>query len=119
MGMAWQIARDVDDLWGEHGDGMTPSNVLNKKKSLPLVHTLENSDVSTKRALGAIYMKRVLEADDVKKMIEILDSTDARQTSQAKAQELVEQALAGVSGVSQEGKNSLASLGQWAAEGGR
>ena len=83
------------------------------------MHTLENSDVSTKRALGAIYMKRVLEADDVKKMIEILDSTDARQTSQAKAQELVEQALAGVSGVSQEGKNSLASLGQWAAEGGR
>ena len=119
MGMAWQIARDVDDLWGEHGDGMTPSNVLNKKKSLPLVHTLENSDVSTKRALGAIYMKRVLEADDVKKMIEILDSTDARQTSQAKAQELVDQALAGLSGVSQEGKNSLASLGQWAAEGGR
>ena len=119
MGMAWQIARDVDDLWGEHGDGMTPSNVLNKKKSLPLVHTLENADVSTKRELGAIYMKRVLESDDVKKMIEILDSTDARQTSQAKAQELVDQALAGLVGVSQEGKTALARLGQWAVEGGR
>jgi len=119
MGMAWQIARDVDDLWGEHGDGMTPSNVLNKKKSLPLVHTLETADVSTKRELGAIYMKRVLEADDVKKMIEILDSTDARQSSQAKAQELVDQALTGLDGVSQEGKAALSSLGQWAAEGGR
>ena len=119
IGMAWQIARDIDDLWGEHGDGMTPSNVLNKKKSLPLVHTLENADVSAKRELGAIYMKRVLESDDVKKMIEILDSTDARQTSQAKAQELVDQALAGLVGVSQEGKTALARLGQWAVEGGR
>ncbi len=122
MGMAWQIARDIDDLWGERGDGMTPSNVLNKKKSLPLVHTLENSSVSVKRELGSIYMKRVLEAGDIAKMIEILDATDARQASQAKAQELVDQALAGLEGVSEitrEGMDTLASLGRWAAEGGR
>ena len=119
MGMAWQIARDIDDLWGEHGDGMTPSNVLNKKKSLPLVHTLETADVSAKRELGAIYMKRVLEAEDIAKMIEILDSADARQTSQSKAQELVDQALAGLDGVSLQGIDVLKSMGQWAAEGGR
>ena len=119
MGMAWQIARDIDDLWGEHGDGMTPSNVLNKKKSLPLVHTLETAPVSAKRELGAIYMKRVLEDEDIAKMIEILDSADARQTSQAKAQELVDQAMAGLDGVSQQGMDDLTSLGQWAAEGGR
>ncbi|MAF37647.1 MAG: hypothetical protein CL696_01995 [Chloroflexi bacterium] len=119
LGMAWQIARDIDDLWGEHGDGMTPSNVLNKKKSLPLVHTLETAGVGTKRELGAIYMKRVLEVEDITKMIEILDSTDARETSQAKAQELVDQALAGLDGVSQQGMDSLKSLGQWAVQGGR
>ena len=119
MGMAWQITRDIDDLWGEHGDGMTPSNVLNKKKSLPLVHTLENSDVGAKRELSAIYMKRVLESEDIAKMIEILDSAGARQTSLAKAQELVDQALAGLDGVSQQGMDALASLGRWAAEGGR
>ena len=122
MGMAWQIARDIDDLWGKHGDGMTPSNVLNKKKSLPLIHTLENSSVSVKRELGAIYMKRVLEANDIAKMVEILDGSDARQASQAKAQELVDQAidgLTGVSGISKDGIDDLASLGQWAAEGGR
>ena len=119
MGMAWQITRDIDDLWGEHGDGMTPSNVLNKKKSLPLVHTLETAGVSTKRELGAIYMKRVLESEDIAKMIEILDSAGARQISQAKAQELVGKALAGLDGESQEGMDALASLGQWAAAGGR
>ena len=122
LGMAWQIARDIDDLWGERGDGMTPSNVLNKKKSLPLVHTLENSSVSVKRELGSIYMKRVLEAGDIAKMIEILDSNNARQASQAKAQELVNQALAGlegVSGITSEGMDALSTLGRWAAEGGR
>ena len=122
MGMAWQIARDIDDLWGEHGDGMTPSNVLNKKKSLPLVHTLENAGVSVKRALGAIYMKRVLEPEDIAKMIEILDGAGARQASQAKAQELVDQALAGlegVAGISNEGMDALTGLGRWAADGGR
>ncbi len=122
MGMAWQIARDIDDLWGDHGDGMTPSNVLSKKKSLPLVHTLENSSVSVKRQLGSIYMKRVLESEDIAKMIEILDSTDARQASQAKAQELVDQALTelqGAAGVSEEEMDALASLGRWAAAGAR
>ena len=122
IGMAWQIARDIDDLWGEHGDGMTPSNVLNKKKSLPLVHTLENSAVGTKRELGSIYMKRVLETDDIAKMIEILDSADARQASQAKAQELVDEALGGlegIPGITQEGIDYLADLGKWAVEGGR
>ncbi len=119
MGMAWQIARDIDDLWGEHGDGITPSNVLNKKKSLPLIHTLETAKVSVKRELGAIYMKRVLEDSDIAKMIEILDSAGARQASQAKAQELVDQALSALEGVSQEGMDALAALGRWAAEGGR
>ncbi|PKB71066.1 MAG: hypothetical protein BZY87_07385 [SAR202 cluster bacterium Io17-Chloro-G6] len=122
LGMAWQIARDIDDLWGEHGDGMTPSNVLNKKKSLPLVHTLENSSVSVKRELGSIYMKRVLAEDDIAKMIQILDGTGARQASQAKAQDLVDQGLAGLEdlpGITLEGLDDLSALGQWAAEGGR
>ncbi len=119
LGMAWQIARDIDDLWGEHGDGMTPSNVLNKKKSLPLVHTLENASVSVKRELGSIYMKRVLEAPDVAKMVEILGDTGARQASQAKAQELVDQALDDLTGVSTKGMENLTSMGRWAVEGGR
>ena len=119
VGMAGENARGLRARWGEHGDGMTPSNVLNKKKSLPLVHTLETADVSIKRELGAIYMKRILESADIAKMIEILDRSGARQASQAKAQELVDQALAGLDGVSQEGMDSLAALGKWAAEGGR
>ena len=73
LGMAWQITQDIADLWGYRGDGMTVSNVLNKKKGLPVVYTLENASVSTKRELGTIYMKRVLEPDDVGRIVAILD----------------------------------------------
>jgi len=118
IGMAWQIARDIEDLWGVRGDGMTPSNVLNKKKSLPLILTLETAEVGVKRELGSVYMKRVLEPDDVAKMISILDNTDARKVSQEKAQELVDQALSGLEGLTQDGMNALAEVGRWAAEGG-
>ena len=118
IGMAWQIARDIEDLWGVRGDGMTPSNVLNKKKSLPLILTLETAEVGVKRELGSVYMKRVLEPDDVAKMISILDNTDARKASQEKAQELVDQALSGLEGLTQDGMNALAEVGRWAAEGG-
>ena len=63
-------------------------------------------------------MKRVLEPDDVAKMISILDNTDARKASQEKAQELVDQAMSGLEGLTQDGMNALAEVGRWAAEGG-
>ena len=62
--MARQVQEDVSDLWGRSGDGFTPANILNKKKSLPLIHALQNSDTAAKRELGSIYMKRVLEPGD-------------------------------------------------------
>ena len=60
LGTAWQISRDIGQLWGEQGDGLTASNVISKKKSLPLIHALEHGTISARRELGSIYMKRVL-----------------------------------------------------------
>ena len=119
MGLAWQVRRDVADLWGREGDAMTPSNVLNKKKSLPLIHALENASLAAKREMGNIYAKRVLEAEDLSRLIEILEQTDARGFAEAKAAELLEQALESLdgAGLSDEGTNCLQRLGQWALEG--
>ena len=119
MGMAWQVSRDVAELWGKGGDGMSASNVLNKKKSFPIIQALERSDVATKRKLGAIYMHRVLQPEDVSKLIEILDQVDARRFAVEKAQELLDQAIEAVEGIglSNEGVESLRRLGQWALEG--
>jgi geranylgeranyl diphosphate synthase type I len=96
LGMAWQIAQDTAELWGQGGDGMTVGNMLNKKKSLPLVYVLETASPSTKRELGTIYMKRALEPQDVSRIIDMLDQAGARQYAEDKARELVGQGMAAV-----------------------
>ncbi|MCI0781403.1 MAG: polyprenyl synthetase family protein, partial [Chloroflexi bacterium] len=120
LAMAWQINQDVADLWGQHGDGMTPSNVLDKKKSLPLIHALENAPISSKRELGNIYMKRVLQPEDVAQIITILDESGSRQFSLDKARELAQQAIERLdgSGLAQERLTPLRLLCQQELDGG-
>lgn len=94
LGKAWQISRDVADFWGQGGDGVTASNVLNKKKSLPIIYALEQAATSEKRELGTIYMKRVLDGQDMSRVLEIMDSMGARAHSEERAASLVSEAMA-------------------------
>ena len=120
MGMAWQVSQDIVDLWGRTGDGMTASNVLNKKKSLPLIHALENSSLAAKRELGGIYMKRVLEPEDVSKLVQILNEAGSKVFAEAKASELMNQAIEALEGadLADQGLENLKNLGQRVLEGG-
>ena len=119
MGMAWQIQQDIADLWGGSGDGMTASNVLNKKKSLPLIHALENSSLASKRELGGIYMKRVLEPEDASKLVEILNEAGSKVFAEEKAQQLMDQAIEALdgAGLTDQGQANLRDLGQRVLDG--
>ena len=119
LGMAWQLGRDIADLWGQQGDGMTAGNILNKKKSLPLIYAMENSNLAAKRELGAIYAKRVLQPEDVANLVAVLDRCDARRFSEDKAEELLEQAMQGLRGLelAEETIANLRGLGRMALEG--
>ena len=121
LGMAWQIGQDIADLWGRRGDGMTASNVLAKKKSLPLILAMETAELAVKRELGAIYAKRVLQPEDVSRVIAILDQAQARQTSEDKARELVEEGLAALAGagLAEERMEDLKFLGRSVWNGGQ
>jgi geranylgeranyl diphosphate synthase type I len=116
LGMAWQISQDIADFWGHRGDGVTPSNVLNKKKSLPLIYALERASTSAKRELGNIYMKRVLEPDDVDRIIALLEEVDARQHAESEARELVEQSIDSLRNLG-VGEDRSQLLGQWLMDG--
>jgi geranylgeranyl diphosphate synthase type I len=118
LGMAWQIGEDITDLWGRRGDGMTASNVLAKKKSLPLILALETAELAVKRELGNIYAKRVLQPEDVSRVIAILDEAHVRQKSEDMARELVDEALAALadSGLTGERMDDLNFLSQWVLE---
>ena len=121
LGAAWQISRDAEDFWGERGDAVTASNIVAKKKSLPIIHALEQGSVAAKRELGAIYMKRVLEQEDVSRLVAILEETGAREAAGQRARQLVEEALAtaGGTGLSGGSMERLEELGQWALAEGR
>ena len=91
IGLARQIRDDVNELWHR----TEPSDeVLNKKKLLPLVYTVENADVSVKRRLGEIYFKRVLDATDVDAIRGILDESGGRRFSEDMVRDLRREALA-------------------------
>ena len=92
LGMALQVRCDIADLWGNQGDGFTPSNVLNKKKSLPLIHALQHASTSTKRELGGIYMKRVLEPDDSARIVSLLEATGSRDYAEQRVSQLAQDA---------------------------
>ena len=113
LGMAWQISQDIADFWGRAQDGVTAGNLLSKKKSLPLIHALENGGSAPKRELGSIYAKRVLEPADVSRIIVLLEEEGSRQVAEDKARELVVEAFGEVAGIdlSQESRQQLEELG--------
>lgn len=78
LGLAWQVRQDVQAVWSVgNGSGASPQ-FLNKKKLYPIAALLESADLSTKRALGDIYFKRVLEPDDHKQLLALLETNDVR-----------------------------------------
>ena len=121
LGAAWQIARDAEDFWGERGDAVTASNIIAKKKSLPVIHALEHGSVAAKREMGGIYMKRVLEQEDVSRLLSILEETGSRAATEERASQLIEEGLgeAATAGASDAGMERLRELGEWALSGGR
>ena len=79
---------------------------------------METAELGIKRELGNIYAKRVLQPEDVSRVIAILDQAQARQNSEDKARELVEEALVALAdaGLAEERMGDLKFLGRWALE---
>ena len=119
LGAAWQISRDNGDFWGERSDALTASNIVAKKKSLPVIHALEQGSVSVKRELGAIYMKRVLEPEDATRLVEILDETGSRATAAESARVMMDEGMAAAesAGLTGDGVRLLREIADWAVSG--
>ena len=105
LGMASQLIQDMNELWGPKGNGMTASNLIQKKKSLPLIYAFEHSTIAIKRELGDIYMKRVLDPADSSRVIEILNDSGAKYYSEARAKTLISECLDSLQSVGIRGDN--------------
>lgn len=93
LGLALQIQRDLWELWGG-AQGKSPAGeLLNKKKSLPVVYALETAPAQTKRELGTFYLKRVLDPKDVPRVLELLDAAGSRRYCQEEVERAKQEAL--------------------------
>ena len=114
LGTAFQIRDDILDLWGQQDTGKPlAGDILNKKKSLPIVYAIENASGAERRTLGDVYFKRVMEPEDIDKIIEVLGTLGAREFCQAKADALCNEAVqslkdAGLTSQQSEGLEALA-----------
>ena len=106
LGIALQIRSDLEAVWGRDGSSEPSVEVLNKKKLLPMVYALEHASISEKRAMGEIYFKRVLEADDAIRLRDVIEELGARAACEEMATSLVEEALEGLNAchLSDEGR---------------
>ena len=115
MGVASRVQQDIQELWGEATSGETMgSGLLNKKKTLPVAYVFEEASISQKRALGNIYFKRVLEASDLVKIVEILDTADTRTYAHNAMKRLLNRALDRLNGldISPGGRSDLERIAQ-------
>lgn len=101
LGMSLQIREDVLDLWGSEKKGMPlAGDILNKKKSLPIIYAIENATGAERRALGDVYFKRVMEMEDLARIIEVLDRLGAREFSEETASAFCQEAIQAIDGAS-------------------
>ena len=109
LGVALQVRSDLVALWGGAEYSQPNVEVLNKKKLIPVVYALENASISEKRAIGEIYFKRVLEADDAVRLREVIEGLGARAACEEMAESLAADAMNAIdlTGVQSEGKAQL------------
>lgn len=111
LGMVYQIRDDILDIWGEEEKTGKPigSDILQRKKTLPVVYGLQTSKGEAKHRLQEFYSKEYIQGEDSFWVIRILEQVGARDYSQNLAEQYYHQALAQLEDVGLDAEN-LASL---------
>ena len=93
LGTAIQIHNDVLSLWQAGREQIPTGDILNKKKSLPVIYALEHGEVQARRELSSFYLQRVLDPSNLPRIIELLDAAESRQHCRRVVEETKEEAL--------------------------
>jgi geranylgeranyl diphosphate synthase type I len=79
LGIAFQIYDDILGIWGtEESVGKSVSDISERKKTLPVVYGLQNSEGEQRRRLEALYSQKSIGGEDIKEVMKILDRLGAR-----------------------------------------
>ena len=95
LGMAYQIADDILGIWGaEAKTGKSAKiDIFKKKKTFPVVYSLNNSTGPDQKELKQFYSHKNTESHDVIRIVEILNTLGAQAYSQKIARQYYKKAL--------------------------
>ena len=114
LGLAHQVKDDLLDLWGVEGMGKTHAlDVLEKKKSLPIIYGFDKAQGEDKAFLEAVYYrKKVVDDGDIEEFIKTLEKVGAREYAEKTARGFLDEALSilGGTGIQSEGMGELAEV---------
>ncbi len=118
LGTAMRLAEDYSVLWGaEERDSAAQGRLIAKKKTLPVVHALENAEPSIKRELGNMYAQRIIDPANIDRVRDVLDESGSRAYTEEVLKGLkteAEQALSD-SGIDDQSHSELSGLFEHAA----
>jgi len=95
LGIAFQICDDILGIWGvKESTGKSAGDISQRKKTLPVVYGLQNSEGGTKKKLEKLYSQKSIEGEDVIEVMKILDHLGAKDYAENLAEQYYCQALA-------------------------
>src|SRR4051794_955830 len=95
LGLAFQLNDDLLGIWGpERTTGKVPSDVVHRKKTLPVLYAHEHAGPEDRERLGALYANHDLTAPEVAEVTAILERTGARDYTRDQARRYRDEALA-------------------------
>jgi len=95
LGIAYQIYDDISGIWGTSEKiGKSVGDISQRKKTLPVVYGLQNSDSMERKRLRKFYSQKSIEGEDSTEVMKILDRSGARDHAENLAQQYYHKALA-------------------------
>lgn len=114
LGLAFQIRDDVLGVWGDPQKTGKPigSDILRRKKSLPIVYALEKAAGNAKTTLRNIYQSPAIDLEGLAAVLAILDGVEAAASAQSMVEAYRDRALAEIAqtALSTAARDSLAEI---------
>jgi geranylgeranyl diphosphate synthase, type I len=84
LGLAFQIRDDILGIWGNENETGKPSgnDIRRRKKSYPVVYTLEAAEGGMQKELVSIYKNRLMDENTVNRVLAIFESAGTRENAQ-------------------------------------
>jgi geranylgeranyl diphosphate synthase type I len=95
LGIAYQICDDILGIWGvEESTGKSAGDIAQRKKTLPVVYGLQNSEGEARKRLRKLYSQKTIGGEDITEVMKILDQSGARVYAENLAEQYYCEALA-------------------------